>query len=183
MIRPWLVSGLVVILTASLLTTTLAEDDWKLPRILPFPSKKARPAQSPQPRKKTTSSLIRPVSALVPDVLDITRRPAGGPSPLDRLTTGTKKLHQQTSQAIASGAKKVSDDTKTFLTKSKEVLLPWSESPSTSRRSGSRRGSSSDRASGGGLLALPKWWSTDDRPPQPAPVTMSDWLGQPRPGD
>ncbi len=183
MFRRWLLSVLGLFFAAQLVVAASAEDDWKMPRILPFPSKHAKPPRPYAPPKTRTPSMIRPVSALVPDLLVFPPRDPNEPSTLAKLTEGTKKLHRQTSQTISRGAKKVSDDTKAFFIKTKEILDPWPDSSTTSsrRRSGNRGSSSS--AAGGGLLALPKWWSSDDQHERAQPITMSDWLGQPRPGD
>jgi hypothetical protein len=147
--------------------------------VRPLPGCCHRTAKPPAPCSWSPQSFWRPVSAIVPDVLDVTSRRSGGPSPLDRLSASTKKLHRQTTRFVGGGVKKVGNDTKLLLTKSKQLLWPWSGgSPASSRRR-----SAGSEGAGGGLLALPHWWNKQDRSAGSKSMTMSDWLGQPRPGD
>ena len=107
MYRLWLASILAVTFAGTFSLAASAEEDWKMPRILPFPSSKAEPVRRTAPAKATSRSLIRPVSAIVPDILHIARRDPHAPSPWDRLATGTMKLHAMTtswSEATTSNA-------------------------------------------------------------------------------
>ncbi len=160
-----------------------AEERWTMSKLMPFSAQSARPVTVPK-KTSTATSFVRHASAILPDVKGITQRLPKLDSPLDRLGDSAGKLHRKTTRAFSNGAKKVSSDTKAFLSKSKEVLSPWpAGSKVSSRRNSTGVGSSGDRGAGGGLMALPKWWSSDkQRPKEQAPLTMSDWFKQPRPG-
>jgi hypothetical protein len=72
---------------------------------------------------------------------------------------------------------KMSRNTKTFFSRTYDVLTPWDTDAEKARSPKSTRNASKSDNQGKSLFS--SWWSAEEEPKKPQ--TVSEWLKQPRP--
>jgi hypothetical protein len=61
--------------------------------------------------------------------------------------------------------------------------MPWAENGKNSSRRAKPRGTGSQRGhQGNGFFPAPKFWTSGEKHTKKPPLTMSEWIGQDRPG-
>jgi hypothetical protein len=128
-----------------LLVGSTSRAEWTMPNLNPF----SKPASTSRTEKKT--SLLKMPKWKVFGSSETRRSQPKPPSTWDKMTDGTKE----------------------FLGKTKDVLTPWDDPPS---RNAGRR---SDKPKESGTAAFFTGWFKEEEPQRPR--TVSEWLSQPRP--
>jgi len=183
MLRKWLVvqlSGFLIAVTAA---NAAADGGWKIPNLLPFQSKKPKSARDYIGSKSGRGRSVRPASYTAREIREMARRRRKPSNPMEQLVETTKQLHEQTNRAVSNSLKKIGDGTKQFFDQSKGLLMPWAENGKSSSRRAKPRGSGSPRGDqGNGFFSAPKFWTSGEKHKTKPPLTMSEWIGQDRPG-
>jgi hypothetical protein len=184
MLRRWFIESLSVLLVTAIVTSAAAEGGWKIPNLLPFQSKKPKPAKQFTNSNSMRTRPVRPASHSWTDYRDIARRRKKASSPVGKIAEGTKKFHEQTTRTVSQSIKKIGDDTKQLLDQTKQLLMPWADDGKKSSRRAKPLGNTTKRDDkGNGFFSAPRFWTSTGKPKKTkAPLTMSEWIGQDRPG-
>lgn len=184
MSRRWLIEGLSLVLVAVIATSAAAEGGWKFPNLLPFQSKKPKSARDYVRSKSGRAGSVKPASYTARELRDMTKRRKKPSNPIEQIAEGTKQLHEQTTRSVSNSMKKLGDGTKQLLDQSKQLLMPWADDGKTSsRRTKPLGGTTRKDDKGNGFFPAPKFWTSGDKHQKTKPpLTMSEWIGQDRPG-
>jgi hypothetical protein len=159
--RKCFLAFLFVVLAALPLAASAADGGWGLPNLNPFAGSSTSKAKPPTSTRVSDGSSGWQMPSLLPSGR-ASRRPAG----------------LSTWQRMSSG-------TKSFFSKTADVLTPWDnakeEKPVVASGRGSTFNSTANRKppteSTGSWLT--SWWTVEEETPRPK--TVSDFLAQPRP--
>jgi hypothetical protein len=184
MIRRWFIEGLSVVLVAVIATSAAAEGGWKIPNLLPFPSKKPKTSRDYVRSKSGRAGSVSPASYTPRELREMTRRRRKPSNPMEQIVEGTKQIQEQTTRTVSNSVKKIGDGTKELFDHSKQLLMPWAgDGKTSSRRAKPSRTTTQRDNKGTGFFTAPKFWTTGDKHKKSKPpLTMSEWIGQDRPG-